>query len=163
MNEEVGLIRVDSRLLHGQVVTRWIKQVEAQQVIILDDNLAQDDFMIEVFKMAAPEGVELIVKPIDAESIQFLGTSSLKNSIILFNSIPSLIKAFQLGLPFTNVQIGGIGGGNNRTVVYKNITLTAEEYEELKHWQDQGKHIYLQTVPEDKEASLESIAKKFKS
>ena len=54
MNEEVGLIRVDSRLLHGQVVTRWIKQVEAQQVIILDDNLAQDDFMIEVFKMAAP-------------------------------------------------------------------------------------------------------------
>ena len=87
MNEEVGLIRVDSRLLHGQVVTRWIKQVEAQQVIILDDNLAQDDFMIEVFKMAAPEGVELIVKPIDAESIQFLGTSSLKNSIILFNSI----------------------------------------------------------------------------
>lgn len=133
MNEEVGLIRVDSRLLHGQVVTRWIKQVEAQQVIILDDNLAQDDFMIEVFKMAAPEGVELIVKPIDAESIQFLGTSSLKNSIILFNSIPSLIKAFQLGLPFTNVQIGGIGGGNNRTVVYKNITLTAEEYEELKH------------------------------
>ena len=133
MNEEVGLIRVDSRLLHGQVVTRWIKQVEAQQVIILDDNLAQDDFMIEVYKMAAPEGVELIVKPIDAESIQFLGTSSLKNSIILFNSIPSLIKAFQLGLPFTDVQIGGIGGGNNRTVVYKNITLTAEEYEELKN------------------------------
>ena len=62
---EIGLVRVDSRLLHGQVVTRWIGQVGASEVIIFDDDLSQDEFMIEVFKMAAPNDVKLIVRGVN--------------------------------------------------------------------------------------------------
>lgn len=161
MESTVGLVRVDSRLLHGQVVTRWIKQVDAKEVIILDDELASDQFMIEVFKMAAPDGVELIVKPIDEEMKAFLENRDLSHSIVLFRDITTLMKASQIYLPFESIQIGGIGGAQGRTVVYNNITLTKNEFSQLKDLEEQGKNIFLQTVPEDKEISLEKIAKKF--
>ncbi len=161
MENSVGLVRVDSRLLHGQVVTRWIKQVDANEVIILDDELASDEFMIEVFEMAAPEGVELIVKPINEEMKNFLEERDLSHSIVLFRNITTLMKASQIYLPFEKIQIGGIGGAQGRTVVYNNITLTKEEFDELKSLEGQGKNIFLQTVPEDKELRLEKIEKKF--
>lgn len=161
MESMVGLVRVDSRLLHGQVVTRWIKQVDAREVIILDDELASDQFMIEVFEMAAPEGVALIVKPIDEEMQPFLENRDLTHSIVLFRDITALMKASQIYLPFDSIQIGGIGGGQGRTVVYNNITLTKKEYDELRDLEAQGKNIFLQTVPEDKELKLEKIEKKF--
>ncbi|GMA09322.1 PTS sugar transporter [Tetragenococcus halophilus subsp. flandriensis] len=158
--KNIGLVRVDSRLLHGQVVTRWIGKVGAKEVIIIDDELAKDDFMIEVFEMAAPSGVKLIVKPTD-EAKEFLGNRELSRSIILFKSIPDLLKGLTFDLPFTDIQIGGIGGGAGRVVVFKSITLTKEEYEQLLDLENDGKHIYLQTVPEDKQTSLADISNKF--
>lgn len=157
---KVGLVRVDSRLLHGQVVTRWIGQVGAKEVIIIDDALAKDEFMIEVFEMAAPAGVKLIVKS-QNEAKEFLENRDLSKSIILFKNIPALLDGLANGLPFTDIQIGGIGGATGRIVVFKNITLTNEEYSQLQALENEGKHIFLQTVPEEKEVSLASIANKF--
>lgn len=144
---KVGLVRVDSRLLHGQVVTRWIGQVGAKEVIIIDDALAKDDFMIDVFKMAAPSDVKLIVKSI-AESKEFCKEKDLSKTIVLFKDIPSLMQTLSLDAPFDSIQIGGIGWGKGRTVVFKNISLTKEEYEQLLDLENKGKHIILQTVPE---------------
>lgn len=158
--EKVGLVRVDSRLLHGQVVTRWIGQVGAKEVIIIDDALSKDEFMIEVFEMAAPSGVKLIVKSIE-DAKEFLADKDLSKSIILFKGIPSLLEGLANDLPFDEIQIGGIGGASGRVVVFKNITLTKEEYNQLVVLENKGKHIFLQTVPEEKEVSLASIANKF--
>ncbi|WP_207871928.1 PTS system, D-glucosaminate-specific IIB component [Enterococcus sp. DIV2402] len=157
---KIGLVRVDSRLLHGQVVTRWIGQVGAKEVIIIDDTLAKDEFMIEVFEMAAPAGVKLIVKSV-AEAKEFLDAKNLEKSIILFKGIPSLLDGIAHDLPLEEIQIGGIGGGAGRVVVFKNITLTKEEYEQLKKLEADGKHIFLQTVPEEREVKLTNIANKF--
>ncbi|HLQ39494.1 MAG TPA: PTS sugar transporter subunit IIB [Tetragenococcus sp.] len=157
---KIGLVRVDSRLLHGQVVTRWIGKVNAKEVIIVDDELAKDDFMIEVFEMAAPSGVKLIVKSAQ-EAKEFLENKDLSKAIVLFKSIPALLKGMDQDLPVTDIQIGGIGGGTGRVVVFKNITLTKDEYEQLLDLEKAGKHIYLQTVPEDKQVSLADISGKF--
>lgn len=157
---DVGLTRVDSRLLHGQVVTRWIGQVGANEVIIFDDDLAKDEFMVEVFQMAAPSGVELIVKPVD-EIKKFLENRDLKRSIILFKNIPMLLKGMETGIGIERIQIGGIGGGPNRVVVFKNITLTEEEYWQLQELENSGSKVYLQTVPEEREVTLGDISNKF--
>lgn len=157
---EIGLVRVDSRLLHGQVVTRWIGQVNAREVIIFDDDLAKDEFMIEVFQMAAPSGVNLIVKSV-GEAPEYLAERDLKHSIVLFKNIPMLLKVMKANTTIKRIQIGGIGGGPDRVVVFKNITLTKDEYQSLKELNTKGISIYLQTVPEEREVKLSDISNKF--
>lgn len=52
---DIRLVRVDFRLMHGQVVTAWLKQVSANAILIVDDQLAADKFLAQVFLMAKPQ------------------------------------------------------------------------------------------------------------
>ncbi|MFR1599631.1 MAG: PTS sugar transporter subunit IIB, partial [Coprobacillus cateniformis] len=56
----VKFIRIDDRLIHGQVVTAWIKTYQAKKILIVDDIVAKDDFLKNVLKMVKPSGVDLI-------------------------------------------------------------------------------------------------------
>ncbi len=51
----IALTRVDFRLIHGQVITRWLKQCDINEIVTIDTQLSQDTFMQDVFKMAAPK------------------------------------------------------------------------------------------------------------
>ena len=35
-------VRVDDRLIHGQVVTQWVKVFKAQKIVVIDNNVAKD-------------------------------------------------------------------------------------------------------------------------
>ena len=55
----IELTRVDFRLIHGQVITRWLTQCQINEIVTIDNDLNKDPFMQEVFKMAAPKGVKI--------------------------------------------------------------------------------------------------------
>ena len=57
---EIVLCRIDSRLIHGQVMTKWVNQVQANKIVVISDELAADDFLRSIYLMAAPSGVEVI-------------------------------------------------------------------------------------------------------
>lgn len=57
--QNLVLTRIDDRLIHGQVMTAWIKNKGANQVVIVDDGTANDEYMIEVLEMAIPEEIAI--------------------------------------------------------------------------------------------------------
>ena len=57
----IELTRVDFRLIHGQVITRWLTQCQINEIVTIDTALSKDAFMQEVFKMAAPKGVKITI------------------------------------------------------------------------------------------------------
>ena len=62
---DIRLVRVDFRLMHGQVVTAWLKQVSANAILIVDDQLAADKFLAQVFLMAKPQGVKVAIRSVE--------------------------------------------------------------------------------------------------
>ena len=57
--------RIDYRLIHGQVITKWLKRSDANKIIVIDDPLSRDAFLAEVYTMSAPSGVEFIMTSIE--------------------------------------------------------------------------------------------------
>ena len=55
----VKLVRVDFRLIHGQVVNKWIKMIRANKIVVVDDTLANNEFMKSIYIMAKPPGVDV--------------------------------------------------------------------------------------------------------
>ena len=45
---KISLVRLDSRLIHGQVITKWVKIAKANRIIIIDDELSKDDFILKM-------------------------------------------------------------------------------------------------------------------
>ena len=61
----IELIRIDDRLIHGQVVTTWVKQKGIEQILIINDSITNDPVQKSVFDMMAPQDV--IVKTFGVE------------------------------------------------------------------------------------------------
>ncbi len=58
---DLVLTRIDSRLIHGQVVTKWVGQSGANRIVVVSDDLVNDDFMKNIYLMAAPPSIKVDV------------------------------------------------------------------------------------------------------
>ena len=59
--KNILVTRIDDRLIHGQVVTAWIKQYPINKILIIDDELSRNKLMERIYKAAAPVGVEVMI------------------------------------------------------------------------------------------------------
>lgn len=55
----IVLCRIDSRLIHGQVVTKWVGQSQANRIAVVSDELDADPFMKNIYLMAAPPSIKV--------------------------------------------------------------------------------------------------------
>ncbi|MBP3039033.1 PTS sugar transporter subunit IIB [Bacillaceae bacterium Marseille-Q3522] len=158
---DIKLIRIDFRLIHGQVITRWLKQTNANRIIVIDNNLAKDPFMSQVYVMAAPPGVNVEMMSTD-EAADSWKKNQLGNGkiLILFKTVATALEASEKGIPLAKIQVGGLGAGPGRKVVFNQITLNQEDADKLKKLQEAGTEVIFQTVPEETPAGLDKILKK---
>ena len=54
---EIKLTRVDFRLIHGQIVVKWCKAFEVDKIVVIDNVVAGDEFMLRVYASAVPAGI----------------------------------------------------------------------------------------------------------
>ncbi len=160
----IKLARVDFRLMHGQVVTNWIKQVSADAILIVDDKLAADKFLAQVFLMAAPPGVKISIKSMKkaiqgAKEDRYNGL----NLLVLFKSIENAKKAYDNGFPLKELQIGGLGNGSNKVMISNEIFLSEEEADMLEEMNKNGLKINLQVTPKDPLVGLDEALKKVRN
>lgn len=72
MSANIVHARVDYRLIHGQVITKWLKQCDAKRIVIIDDKLSKDEFLGSVYKMAAPTGIKVDIISVDEAQRRWL-------------------------------------------------------------------------------------------
>lgn len=159
---EIVLCRVDSRLIHGQVVTKWVNQSGANQIIVISDELEKDEFLKSIYVMAAPPNIKVQCYGVVS------GTAAWKENqfgggkvLLIVPDLATLKAIYDSAIELSDAQIGGLGGGPDRKVVFQNITLDNKDVDVLKQLNEQGLHIYFQTIPEDSPKELTTILEKF--
>ena len=65
MMEGIKLVRIDFRLIHGQVITKWSNKISATRIVVVNDALSKDEIMADIYVMAAPPGMTVDVISID--------------------------------------------------------------------------------------------------
>ena len=153
--------RIDYRLIHGQVITKWLKRSNADKIIVIDDELYNDPFLAEVYKMAAPSGIEVIMTSIEETTTRWNEKNFYTGKLlILFKSIDSALKTIQGGLELEELQVGGIENIPGRKIVFNQISINKEDAEKLQVIEDRNIKVYFQTIPEEEPASLQKIKNK---
>mgnify|MGYP000146376310 CR=1 FL=1 len=59
--KQIVFARIDDRLIHGQVMTAWLKQCDANEVVIIDNELCKDTFVVMMMKSLIPSTISLKV------------------------------------------------------------------------------------------------------
>ncbi|MBE7720457.1 PTS system mannose/fructose/N-acetylgalactosamine-transporter subunit IIB [Lacrimispora indolis] len=159
---EIVLCRIDSRLIHGQVMTKWVNQSQANKIVVVSDSLAADEFMLEIYLMSAPAGVKVECYS-KADAVKNWKENQFGNGrvLLLLPDLGSMKEVYEGGIEVTDIQVGGLGGAPNRKVVFQNITLDDEDVKKLVYLQEAGVKIIFQTIPEDVPQNLDGILKKY--
>lgn len=156
----IKFIRIDDRLIHGQVVTAWIKTYQAKKILIIDDIVAKDEFLKNVLKMVKPSGVDLIIKGTEHldETIQTIEENKA-NAILLMKTPDTAKKVFESPVLLKELNVGGMGANAKREALYKNVSASKEEVAILKEIEEMGVKVYFQATPNDKQIELHSLIK----
>lgn len=160
---EIVLCRIDSRLIHGQVMTKWVNQSQANKIVVVSDELASDEFMREIYLLSAPAGVKVECYGIE-DTIKRWSENQFENGrvLLLLPDLKSMKLVYDGGVTVPQIQVGGLGGAPNRKVVFQNITLDDPDVEVLEYLQGKGVDIIFQTIPEDVPMKFDEILKKYR-
>lgn len=154
----IVLCRIDDRLIHGQVVTAWAKQTNANRIVIVDDALEKDAFMQKVLAATAPPGIKVDALSIDkaAEDLKKDGTPNEK--IIILVKVPEVFEALiNKGVKLDKIILGGIASKAGRTKFNKNVSASPEEVECMKRIIEKGVPMYFQLVPSEQAVDVSKM------
>lgn len=160
--DNLKLTRIDFRLIHGQVMTRWAKKYDTEAIVVIDDRSASSALLKKILLGAAPAGIEVTVESVESAAAKWkAGEFPTKSLIILFKNTDTALRACKAGIAYPSLQVGGIEGAGDKKNVYKNVVMSKLEAEQLKEISDTGVNVFLQPIPEDAEFPLEEALKKF--
>ena len=153
--------RVDERLVHGQIMTSWSKHLQLKRIVIVDDQVAKDDFMATVLTMSAPAGITIEILSV-ADATQRVKTdASEEKTLLLFKKIPAALDlARQLkDTPFAmkELNVGNVGSVPGRVQMTKNVFLSEDEKNDLRELQGLGVNVFLQMLYTDPQTSASEI------
>ncbi len=156
---KLNMVRVDYRMVHGQIVAKWIKFRPVDRLILADDSLVDDPFMGDIYRMAVPDREVDIVKLGDVQT-----AIDEKNDTVLliFKDVASAYTVYKNGLQLPELNVGAVQNSAQRKAVVQGVALTVEEYEKLSEMKAEGVNVFLQPIPENDPVSLGSIEKKLK-
>jgi D-glucosaminate PTS system EIIB component len=152
------LVRVDDRLIHGQVVAIWLKALNARRIVIIDDRTARDEFLREVITYAAPPGVTVEIHDLAAgtERLQQLAGDP-EPIFVLMRSPVTALRLREAGVEFPVLNVGGIGAGPGRKPLYRNIAASPEEVEAMRTIETMGTSVELRIVESDRPVMFSSV------
>jgi PTS system mannose-specific IIB component len=111
-------------------MTAWIKNKKATQVVIVDDGTANDEYMIEVLEMAIPEEIAIGVFTKE-DGVRFFSQGLDEPTILLVKGPQALNYLVDHGIEIDEINVGGMGTRPERSVLYKNISSSEEENEQV--------------------------------
>lgn len=156
--ENLVLTRIDDRLIHGQVMTAWIKNKGADQVVIVDDNVAQDDFMINVLENAVPDNIAIGIFSKE-DAVQFFSEPLEAPTIILVKTPQVLEYMIDNGIDINEIDLGGMGAKEGRERLYHTISTNEEENSSFKRLIDRGISTFIQIMPQNEKVNLKELLK----
>ena len=156
-------VRIDGRLIHGQVCTQWVHQVGARKIFIIDDIIAKDAFLSQICVMASPADTTLeCISTADAAkrwNENELGTND--PIFILFQTLDMAIKAWDAGFHYPTLNFGTtLNKAGMIPVGVGSIQMKPEQAPKLQEMQNGGCMITFQVTPGDPCSTWNSVRDK---
>jgi len=150
------LLRVDDRLVHGQVAFAWTKSLNAQTIIVANDKVANDDLQKMTLKLAKPIGVDLLIVSVD-EAVKMLkdSESNKKKTIAIVNNLIDAKRIIDETGFVSSLNLGGLRERPGSQRISISITLTEEDKQLCRQLLDVGVEVEIRMLPEDKKVLID--------
>ena len=156
----ISVVRIDDRLLHGQVALLWTQTYSIHTVVIANDKVVNDEFLKMTLGLAKPIGVELKIVSVD-DGIVYMKEQkdTLKRVMVIINNLIDAKKIFdKLDLPSLN--FGNLRESTDSIRYAPAISLTSEDIEICKYLIDRGTELEIRRTPDESKVLIKKLLNK---
>ena len=165
---QITALRVDDRLIHGQVAMTWTKQLRVDGIVVANDDAAGDPTQKMALQMAVPAGIRVLVKPV-REAIRALNypKASQMRILVLTRTVRDALEVRRNVGEIGFVNVGNVGRFDGidisqKKVLTPTIMLTQEEIESLEELLELSPDACMQQVPGDEQKLVRDVIGKLK-
>jgi PTS system mannose-specific IIB component len=123
------ILRVDDRLIHGQVVAGWARPLGIEELIIASDKISKDDWACNAYRLAVPENITYNCYDIATCSQQLKNGLDKKRVMVIVERILDAYSLINNGLQLKEIYIGGLGYREGARSIAPFIYLVPEDIE----------------------------------
>ena len=141
-------MRVDDRLVHGQVTQGWGSRLHPDRLVIANDRVAADEWERSLYEASAPEGMEVSVVRIDEAAERTDGWLADKEDLLLLIEDPlDALRLHESGISFDNLNLGGLHSREGRRKVLSYVWVDEEDVAALRRLRERGVDVSCADVP----------------
>jgi len=160
---KIVLVRVDDRLIHGQVAVGWTRTVGATHIVVANDQVAKDNTQKMLLKMATPIGVKSSILSV-ADAAAQLAAEKFGNDkvIVLVRDPQSLLGLMEGGFTLDKVNIGNVRMAEGRDRLIKEVAATPEEVDAWKKLDEAGVSLEAMWLPGGQSTNFNQVIRAHK-
>ncbi len=148
--ENIVNVRIDERLIHGQVAGIWAPSLHTQRIIVINDEAAADSLQKSSLRMAAPTSMRLSVLPVEsaAKNIRS-GKYGKQRLFLVFKNPTDVLRYLKAGGKLTHVNVGNMSYKEGSKYITKSIKVLEEEIDVFESIAAMDINVTAQLVPND--------------
>lgn len=147
---QLGLVRIDDRLIHGQVATRWTKETRVTRIIVVSDEVAADEVRKTLLKQVAPPGVTAHVVDV-AKMLRVYANPNYAGErvMLLFTNPSDVLRVVEGGMTIQTVNIGGMAYRQGKTMVTNAVSVDQQDIDAFTQLAAKGIELEVRKVSSD--------------
>lgn len=146
----IKLMRVDERLIHGQIAFAWTNAIGANCIFIVNDDVASSPFRKSSLKLACPPGVKLVIKDVEEAKKALNGTAIDKYNIFLIvDNIEDALDLAKSSDKIKHLNLGNIKKVGDKEQVTNSVFLSKQEFDNIRSLKDIGVEVECRAIPTD--------------
>ncbi len=148
--ENIVNVRMDERLIHGQVAGIWAPSLHTQRIIVINDEAAADTLQKSSLRMAAPTSMRLSVLPVESAAKNIRSGKYGKQCLFLvFKNPTDVLRYLKAGGKLTHVNVGNMSYKEGSKDITKSIKVLDEEIDVFESIAAMDINVTAQLVPND--------------
>lgn len=147
--DRIVLARIDNRLIHGQVLEAWVPFVQADCIVVASDEVAAKPLQKKLMAAAVPGEIPVIIGSLAEIAEFFSRNESARRILLLFSSPAAALQGYRLGIPFPELNLGNLPGGDGKRRVSCTLSFCEDDLSIFHQLEACGVKILARCLPSD--------------
>ena len=154
-------IRIDDRLLHGQVVAFWSNSLQISRVMVINDEVANDELQKTFLRMVAPANIRTSILGKETAVKNILNEKYLGQRVMIIVKNPKdILDLMDLGLHIKEVNVGNMAARKDTIQIKRSVSITNDELGNFLQLEKRGVLLTAMMVPDEGKNYLKDYLKK---
>jgi len=154
----IKLVRIDDRLIHGQVVLGWGRVLKPDRYVVVDDEVATTDWERSLYSSAVQDDTAVSILTVDEAVAKFKeGSFDGESVVVLVKSPQTMLRLVSAGFEVQEVNIGGLHFSDGKEKLLENVYVDVSEKEALRELVKRGVTLEVRALPESERVILNSL------